>query len=94
MALLRSVAARALTVLSGEIAAGGASHAGQNTVRSTRLVASVFTMGSSARTSGAHGRFVSGEIIVKFKPGVSGKAKGDAHQQGRGSVKKEIARSG
>lgn len=58
------------------------------------LVASVFVARPSAQAAAAKGRFVSGEIIVKFKPGASGKSKADAHQQGRGTLKKEIARTG
>ena len=58
------------------------------------LVASVFIMRSSAQTPAANGRFVAGEIIVKFRPGVNGKAKGDAHRQGGGVLKHEIARTG
>ena len=58
------------------------------------LVASVFVMRPSAQTPAANGGFVAGEVIVKFKPGVSGKAKGDAHRQGGGVLKHQIARTG
>ena len=58
------------------------------------LVASVFIMRSSAQTAAANGRFVSGEIIVKFRPGANGNAKGDAHRQGGGVLKHQIARTG
>ena len=55
------------------------------------LVAAVFIMRSSAQTPAANGKFVAGEIIVKFRPGVNGNAKADAHRQGGGVSKRNCA---
>jgi len=57
------------------------------------LVAFAFTDRPSAQTAGA-GRFVSGEIVVKFRPGASANAKADAHRQAGGRLLNEIARTG
>src|SRR6478672_5953952 len=40
------------------------------------------------------GRFVAGEILVKFRPGANASAKADAHRQGGGSPRAEITRTG
>ena len=40
------------------------------------------------------GRFVDGEILVKFRPGANASAKADAHRQGGGSPLSEIMRTG
>ena len=57
------------------------------------LVAFTFTVHSSAQTPGA-GRFVAGEIVVKFRPGASANAKADAHRGAGGTQLAEIARTG
>jgi thermitase len=57
------------------------------------LAGIAFGARASAQTAGA-GAFVTGEILVKFRPGVGAGAKADAHRQARGTVLDEIARTG
>ena len=56
------------------------------------LVALVFTARSSAQNA-AGGAFVTGEILVRFRPGVTGSAQADAHTQAGGRQLAEIART-
>ena len=53
----------------------------------------VFANSSSAQTAGT-GRFVAGEILVKFRPGAAAAAKADAHRMAGGRMVAEIARTG
>ena len=55
------------------------------------LVALVFTARSSAQNAG--GAFVTGEILVRFRPGVTASAQADAHRQAGGRQLAEIART-
>ena len=57
------------------------------------LLLVAFDARPSAQTP-RRGRFVAGEILVKFRPGANGSAKADAHRQGGGSLLKEITRTG
>jgi thermitase len=57
------------------------------------LFVSAFVSTSWAQNSKAN-RFVSGEIIVKFKPGAAATAKAEAHRRGGGRLKHEIGRTG
>src|SRR4051812_7730800 len=57
------------------------------------LVLVAFNARPSAQTP-RRGRFVAGEILVKFRPGANASAKADAHRQGGGSPLNEIARTG
>ena len=57
------------------------------------LLLLAFDARPSAQTP-RRGRFVAGEILVKFRPGANASAKADAHRQGGGSLLNEIARTG
>jgi thermitase len=57
------------------------------------LLVVAFTARSSAQ-AGQAGRFVPGEILVKFRPGVTADAKADAHRLAGGTPRSEIARTG
>jgi subtilisin family serine protease/subtilase family serine protease len=57
------------------------------------LAASILVARPSAQSTGG-GPAVSGEIIVKFRPGANANAKADAHRVGRGRVRSEIAAAG
>jgi subtilisin family serine protease/subtilase family serine protease len=56
------------------------------------LVAVAFTAGSSAQSRGG-GRFVEGEILVKFRPGVNANGKSAAHKSAGGTEVAEIERT-
>ena len=57
------------------------------------LVAFAFTARPSAQTPGT-GPVVTGQILVKFRPGASATAKANAHRVAGGRVVNEIARTG
>jgi thermitase len=57
------------------------------------LVAFTFTVRPSAQTARA-GSFVAGEIVVRFRPGVSAGAKADAHRLTGGRQLAEVSRTG
>jgi thermitase len=57
------------------------------------LAASMFTMLASAQTA-APGVSVTGEVLVKFRPGVNASARADAHRQAGGRMLNEVARTG
>jgi thermitase len=57
------------------------------------LVAFTFTVRASAQTAAA-GSFVSAEILVKFRPGVTASAKADAHRVAGGRLLAEVSRTG
>jgi thermitase len=57
------------------------------------LVLVAFDARPSAQTP-RRGRFIAGEILVKFRPGANASAKADAHRQGGGSRLNEITRTG
>ena len=56
------------------------------------LVTLVFTTQSSAQ-NGAGGAFVTGQILVKFRPGIAASIQADAHRQAGGQQVAEIART-
>jgi thermitase len=56
------------------------------------LVTLVFTARSSAQ-NGAGGNFVTGQILVKFRPGIAASVQADAHRQSRGQQIAEISRT-
>lgn len=56
------------------------------------LVVVTLTVRSSAQTPGAR-RFVAGEVLVKFRPGVNANAQADAHRVARGLADGEVART-
>ena len=57
------------------------------------LVVSAFASTSWAQAARAN-RFVSGQVLVKFKPGAPASAKADAHRRGGGRRLREIAGTG
>jgi len=57
------------------------------------LIAFTFSARSLAQAPGA-GRVVTGEIVVKFRPGTNANAKADAHRAAGGRQLNEIARTG
>src|SRR3954470_13097046 len=57
------------------------------------LVLFAFTARFSAQPASG-GRFVAGEILVKFRPGVNASARADAHRQAGGSLLNAITRTG
>jgi subtilisin family serine protease/subtilase family serine protease len=57
------------------------------------LVAAALAARPSAQSTG-DGPAVSGQIIVKFRPGASANTKADAHRAGRGRMRREIAAAG
>jgi thermitase len=61
-------------------------------VAAITLVMLAFTARPFAQTPPRH--FVTGEILVKFRPGASAGAKADAHRTAAGTVLAEIARTG
>ena len=56
------------------------------------LVVVALTVRSSAQTPGSR-RFVVGEVLVKFRPGVNANARADAHRVARGLALDEVART-
>jgi subtilase family serine protease len=56
------------------------------------LVIVAVTARSSAQTPGSR-RFVVGEVLVKFRPGVNANARADAHRVARGLALDEVART-
>jgi subtilisin family serine protease/subtilase family serine protease len=60
-------------------------------VAATALIVVALTGRSSAQSPG--GRFVAGEVIVKFRPDTNANAKADAHRNGRGTETAEIRRT-
>ena len=60
-------------------------------VAATALIGVALTGRASAQAAG--GRFVAGEIIVKFRPDTDTNAKADAHRNGRGTETAEIRRT-
>ena len=56
------------------------------------LVVVAMTVRSSAQTPGSR-RFVVGEVLVKFRPGVNANARADAHRVARGLALDEVART-
>ena len=56
------------------------------------LVVVALTVRSSAQTPGPR-RFVAGEVLVKFRPGVNANAQADAHRVARGLVIGEVERT-
>jgi subtilisin family serine protease/subtilase family serine protease len=54
------------------------------------LIASALAVRPSAQSTD-DGPAVSGEIIVKFRPGANANSKADAHREGRGRMRREIA---
>src|SRR4030095_1815889 len=56
------------------------------------LVVVALTVRSSAQTPGSR-RFVVGEVLVKFRPGINANARADAHRVARGLALDEVART-
>ena len=56
------------------------------------LVIVAMTVGSSAQTPGPR-RFVVGEVLVKFRPGVNANARAEAHRVARGLAAGEVERT-
>jgi subtilisin family serine protease/subtilase family serine protease len=56
------------------------------------LVIVALTVRSSAQTPGSR-RFVVGEVLVKFRPGINANARADAHRVARGLALDEVART-
>jgi hypothetical protein len=56
------------------------------------LVTLVFTARSSAQ-NGAGSNFVTGQILVKFRPGIAASVQADAHRQAGGQQIAEISRT-
>jgi len=54
------------------------------------LIASALAVRPSAQSTD-DGPAVSGEIIVKFRPGANANSKADAHREGRGRMRRELA---
>ena len=64
----------------------------RNTLVAVAAMIVAFADAPSAQTAGA-GRFVAGEIVVKFRPGAAAAARADAHRLAGGRVVSEIART-
>ena len=58
------------------------------------LVVGALTVRSSAQTADPVGPFVTGEILVKFRPGSNANARANAHREGGGAPVVEIQRTG
>ena len=56
------------------------------------LAVVALTVRSSAQTPGSR-RFVVGEVLVKFRPGINANARADAHRVARGLALDEVART-
>ena len=65
-------------------------HLAKGLVAVTALIVVAVTAPSSAQS---RGRFLAGEILVKFRPGADANAKADAHRNGRGTQTAEIQRT-
>ena len=65
-------------------------HLAKALVAVTALFVVAVTAPSSAQSGG---RFLAGEILVKFRPGADANAKADAHRNGRGTQTAEIQRT-
>jgi subtilisin family serine protease/subtilase family serine protease len=57
-------------------------------------LAAVASAGSSAAQTAGGGRFVAGQILVKFQPGANAASRADVHRQAGGTLRAEIARTG
>lgn len=64
------------------------------TFAAVTLVALALTGQPSPNAQAARSAFVTGEILVKFRPGIGAGAKADAHRQSGGTLRAEIARTG